>query len=136
MKSKFPIIFKKSFSTPIIDYKGDLIFKEDKTIYKKAYEVSLRLRQQVVYYLDTLEKEGVITPIEASEWASLIMAIVKTDQTIGLVIDCKVPINKVLLPNIYPLLVARDLCHTLWFNIFSFFRPRGCLYTAVVYRAF
>ncbi|XP_062699441.1 uncharacterized protein K02A2.6-like [Aedes albopictus] len=113
VKSKFATIFTKDFSSPIVGFKGDLILKEDTPIFKKAYEVPLRLRPQVIDFLADLEKQGVITPVEASEWASPVIAIVKKDQSIRLVIDCKVSINKVLLPNTYPLPVAQDLFATL-----------------------
>lgn len=53
-----------------------------------------------------------ITPIEANEWASPVVVIIK-DNNIRLVIDCKASINKVIVPNTYPLPVAQDLFATL-----------------------
>lgn len=47
-------------------------------------------------HLNQLEKDGIITPV-------------KEDGDIRLVIDCKVPVNKVLIPNSYPLPTAQDL---------------------------
>ena len=109
LKSKFGHIFKKTFLDPIVDFEGDLILKEDRPIFRKAYEVPLRLRQKVIDHLDTLEKDGVISPIEASEWASPVVVVVKKNQDIRLVIDCKVSINKLIIANTYPLPNAQDL---------------------------
>ncbi|XP_055634324.1 uncharacterized protein LOC129774585 [Toxorhynchites rutilus septentrionalis] len=83
--------------------------ENDTPVFKKAYEVPLRLRDKVVEHLDALEKDGVITPIEASEWASPVVVVIKKDQGIRLVIDCKVSINKLIIPNKYPLPLPQDL---------------------------
>lgn len=94
---------------PIVGFEGDLILKDDSPVFRKAYEVPLRLRDKVVEHLDALEKDGVITPIEASEWASPVVVVIKKDQGIRLVIDCKVSINKLIIPNKYPLPLPQDL---------------------------
>lgn len=109
LKSKFSKVFDGDFSIPIAGYEGDLVLKEDKPIFKKAYQVPLRLRPKVIEHLETLERDGVITPVETSEWASPVVIVFKKDQSIRLVIDCKVSINKVIIPNTYPLPVAQDL---------------------------
>lgn len=109
LKSKFSSVFDGDFSTPIVGYEGDLVLKDDKPIFRKAYGVPLRLRDKVIEHLDSLERDGVITPIETSEWASPVVIVMKKDQSIRLVIDCKVSINKVIIPNTYPLPVAQDL---------------------------
>lgn len=83
--------------------------KEETPIFRKAYAVPLRLRQKVIDHLDSLERDGVISPVETSEWASPVVIVIKKDQNIRLVIDCRVSINKVIIPNTYPLPVAQDL---------------------------
>lgn len=113
LKSKFPKVFDGDLSNPIIGYKGDLVLKDNTPIFRKAYEVPLRLRQKVLEHLDGLEKDGIITPIDASEWASPVVVVIKKNQDIRLVIDCKVTINKVIVPNTYPLPLAQDLFATL-----------------------
>ncbi|XP_062533990.1 uncharacterized protein K02A2.6-like [Armigeres subalbatus] len=109
LKSKFSTVFDGDFSTPIVGYEGDLVLKEDKPIFRKAYGVPLRLRDKVNEHLDSLERDGVITQVETSEWASPVVIVMKKDQNIRLVIDCKVSINKVIIPNTYPLPVAQDI---------------------------
>ena len=74
-------------------YEADLVLKDDKPIFRKAYDVPYRLREHVVDYLDTLEKENVITPIKTSEWASPVIAVVKENKEIRFVVHCKVSIN-------------------------------------------
>lgn len=56
IKRKLSTVFNRDFSSPIVGFTGDLILKEDKPIFKKAYQVPLRLRQRVLDYLDELEK--------------------------------------------------------------------------------
>ncbi|XP_055596035.1 uncharacterized protein K02A2.6-like isoform X2 [Uranotaenia lowii] len=56
-----------------------------------------------------LEEQGVITPVGASEWASPVIAVIKKDGNIRMVIDCKVSLNKILIPNTYPLPLAQDI---------------------------
>lgn len=67
------------------------------------------MRDQVVEHIESLEKDGVITPIEVSEWASPVVIVVKKDKGIRMVVDCKVSINKLIVPNTYPLPVPQDL---------------------------
>ena len=67
------------------------------------------MKDKVIDYLDRLEKEKVITPIKTSQWASPVIIVIKKNNEIRLVIDCKVSINKVIIPNTYPLPVAQDL---------------------------
>ncbi|XP_058462870.1 uncharacterized protein K02A2.6-like [Malaya genurostris] len=109
IKSKFANVFTKDFSTPIKGYEADLVLKEDVPIFKKAYDVPYRLREKVLDYLTKLENEKVITPIKQSEWASPVIVVMKKNNEIRLVIDCKVSINKCIIQNTYPLPVAQDL---------------------------
>lgn len=67
------------------------------------------LKDKVSIYLDKLEKEKVITPIDTSEWTSPIIIVIKKNNEIRLVIDCKVSINKSIIPNTYPLPTAIDI---------------------------
>lgn len=64
LKRKFPKVFDKDLSNPIIGYEGDLVLNSNTPIFRKAYEVPLRLRQKVLDHLDSLEKDGIITPIQ------------------------------------------------------------------------
>ncbi|XP_058817138.1 uncharacterized protein K02A2.6-like [Topomyia yanbarensis] len=109
LKTKFPNVFDNNFSTPITGFEADLVLKDDTPVFKRAYEVPYRLRDKVIEHIDSLEQDGVISPVEASEWASLVIVVVKKDQGIRMVIDCKVSINKLIVPNTYPLPLTQDL---------------------------
>lgn len=113
IKSKFQNVFDNDFSTPIKDFEADLVLKDNRPVFRRAYEVPYRLKDKVIEHIDSLERDGVITPVEASEWASPVIIVVKKDQGIRMVIDCKVSINKIIVPNTYPLPVAQDLFATL-----------------------
>ncbi|XP_055532770.1 uncharacterized protein K02A2.6-like [Wyeomyia smithii] len=109
LKEQFNDVFQKDFSKPIKGFEAELILKDNPPIFKKAYNVPYRLRDKVSVYLDKLEKEKVIMPINTSEWASPIIIVIKKNNDIRLVIDCKVSLNKYIIPNTYPLPTAQDL---------------------------
>lgn len=109
MKNKYSKIFSKDFSEPILGYEADLVFKPEQPIFKRPYQIPYKLKEKFVEHLDMLEKQGVITPVKASEWASPVIAVVKKDDEIRMVIDCKVSLNKILIPNTYPLPLAQDI---------------------------
>ncbi|XP_062698523.1 uncharacterized protein K02A2.6-like [Aedes albopictus] len=92
-----------------IRYEADLVFTSDQPIFRKPYQVPYKIKDKFLNHLDSLEKQGIITPIKASEWAAPVIAIIKKDNDLRMVIDCKVSLNKVLLPNTYPLPLAQDI---------------------------
>lgn len=83
--------------------------KDDTPIFKKAYDVPYRLKDKVSVHLGKLESEKVITPIDTSECASPIIIVMKKNDEIRLVIDCKVSLNKMIVPNTYPLPRSQDI---------------------------
>lgn len=109
IKQRYSKVFKKDFSSPIIGYEADLVLRQDSPIFRKAYDVPYRLRDKVVSYLEKLEEQKVITPIKTSEWASPVVAVMKKNGEIRLVIDCKVSINQQIIQNTYPLPTAQDV---------------------------
>ncbi|XP_055606015.1 uncharacterized protein K02A2.6-like [Uranotaenia lowii] len=107
IKSKFDKVFTQNFSEPITGYKADLTFKSYQPIFKRAYEVPFKIRDQFVKHLDMLESQGVISPVKASEWASPVIAVLKKDNDIRMVIDCKIAIgNHVLTAHKHQLKMA------------------------------
>lgn len=108
-KNRFANVFTKDFSSPIKGYKAELVMKDVAPIFRKAYDVPYRLKDKVSVYLDKLEREKVITPIDTSEWASPIIIVMKKNSEIRLVIDCKVSLNKAIVPNTYPLPTSQDI---------------------------
>ncbi|XP_062707298.1 uncharacterized protein K02A2.6-like isoform X1 [Aedes albopictus] len=109
IKKKYSKVFDKDLTVPIAGHEAELTFKSSQPIFKKAYQVPYNIKDKFLVHLDTLEKQEIITPIQASEWASPVIAVVKKDGEIRMVIDCKVSLNKILIPNTYPLPLAEDI---------------------------
>lgn len=109
LKLKYSKLFNKDFSEPIEGYEGELLLKHDQPIFRKAYTVPYKLKDKLVQHLEMLEQQNVISPLKASEWASPVIVVIKKDQDIRMVIDCKVSINQVIVPNSYPLPLAQDI---------------------------
>ena len=63
--------------------------------------------------LNKLEKNGVITKVEQSDWASPVVVVPKADGSVRLCGDYKVTINQVVNDEQYPLPTAQDLYSTL-----------------------
>lgn len=106
---RYKDVFIKDFSSPILGFEADLVLKSEVPIFKKAYDVPYRLLDKVLEYLSKLESEKVITPVKTSEWASPVIVVMKKNNETRLVIDCKVSINKFIIPNTYPLPTAQDV---------------------------
>lgn len=115
IQSRFPKVFDGDFSNPILGYEADLVLKEDRPIFRKAYDVPFKLRE----HLDSLEQQNVISPIQVSEWTSPIVIVLKKNNDIRMFIDGKVSINKCIIPTTYPLPLAQDIFASLsgckWF---------------------
>lgn len=109
IKIKYKDVFIENFFKPIQGFEADLVLKSEVPIFKKAYDVPYRLRDKVLEYLSKLEHEKVITPIKTSEWASPVIVVMKKNNEIRLVIDCKVSVHKFIIPNTYPLPTAQDV---------------------------
>ena len=74
-----------------------------KPIFCKAHHVPYALQEKVVKELDRLESLGIINPIQYSECAVLIIAVLKTDQSIHLCGDYKMTVNKCTNLDLYPI---------------------------------
>ena len=67
------------------------------------------LKDKVKKELDRLQLQGVITPVQFSDWAVPIVPVVKTDGTIHVCGDYKVTVNAVSKLDAYPLPRVEDL---------------------------
>lgn len=75
----------------------------------KARPIPYALRERIEAELDRLQNEGIIRPVQFSEWASPIVPVVKTDQSIRICGDYKVTINKVSELDPYPIPRIEDI---------------------------
>ena len=78
----------------------------------KCYSARLlpyAMKPQAEVELDCLIKEGVLVPVESSEWATPIVVVKKADGSIRLCADFKVTINQHIESNIHPIPNTSDL---------------------------
>ena len=75
----------------------------------KPRTVPYALRGRVEQELDRLERDGIITPVEFSEWAAPIVPVVKTDGSIRICGDYKVTVNQAAKVDTYPLPRVEEL---------------------------
>ena len=97
------------------DFEASVTLKPGTTpVYKRARSLPFQKRPLVEAELDRLEQLGVIKPIEHSEWASPIVAVVKSDgKSIRLCADFKETLNPACAMTQYPLPVPEDIFTTL-----------------------
>ena len=106
-------VFNKGLGT-IKGFKADIKLQDDaNSVFCKAQPVPYALCQKVQEELDPLESQGVVKKVEQSDWASPIVCVPKKGGSISICGDFKVPINRVLLDNPYPLPDAEDVFATL-----------------------
>ncbi|XP_033731244.1 uncharacterized protein K02A2.6-like [Pecten maximus] len=80
-----------------------------KPLYFKARQVPYALRDRIEQALDRLVSEGTISLVEFSEWATLIVPIVKGDDSIRICGDYKVTVNRVSKLDNYPIPKTEDI---------------------------
>ena len=65
--------------------------------------VPFALRQKVEDKLERLERQGIVEPVQFSEWAAAIVPVPKRDGSIRICGDYKLTINKAAQTEVYPL---------------------------------
>ncbi|XP_062559251.1 uncharacterized protein LOC134224025 [Armigeres subalbatus] len=68
-----------------IRFEADLVFTSDRPIFRKPYQVPYKIKEKFLKHLDDLEKQDIITPIQASEWAAPVIAILKKDNELRMI---------------------------------------------------
>lgn len=100
---KFPEVFTDrlgNYSRSIINIK----LKNDASpVYMKHRNVPFAYKNSVFQELDRLEREGVIEPVDNSDWATPLVPVLKGDGKLRLCADYKVTVNKHLQDVKYPL---------------------------------
>ena len=81
--------------------------------FKKPRNVPFALQKAVKAELDNLEAQGIIIPVENSDWATPIVPVPKENGKVRICADFKVTINPVLKPDQYPLPRIDDIFSTL-----------------------
>ena len=75
----------------------------------KARSVPYALRGKVEQELERLERDGIIQPVQFSNWAAPIVPVVKRDGAVRICGDYKVTINRATEMDTYPLPRIEDL---------------------------
>ncbi|XP_071113031.1 uncharacterized protein [Haliotis cracherodii] len=79
----------------------------------KHRNVAYTLRQKVDDELERLEKQGIIKPVQYSDWAAPIVPVVKSNGNIRICGNYKLTVNKVARTNVYPIPRIEDLFSSL-----------------------
>ena len=91
-------------------HKADLKVKEGcQPSFHKPRQVPYALRPKVEAELTRLEKDGILSKVEYSEWATSIVPVVKRNGSVHVCGDFKVSVNPVLLAEQYPLPRIEDI---------------------------
>lgn len=78
-------------------------------VFHRARPVPYALRERVDAELDAMLRDGVIEPVDCSDWATPLVLVNKSDGELRLCADFKVTLNPVLLVDRYPLPRIDDL---------------------------
>ncbi|XP_060791211.1 uncharacterized protein K02A2.6-like [Neoarius graeffei] len=96
-------VFSEETGT-IREFKASITVKpETKPVFRKARPVPYALKDAVEKELDRLEKAGIISKIEHSQWAVPIVVVPKSDKSILICGDYKVTVNQSVEEENYPL---------------------------------
>lgn len=105
--------FKDVFSNDLGCYKHNIFnlkLKDNFTpVFLKPRTIPLAHKEKVEKELERLESEGVIEPIDSSDWGTPLVPVVKKDGNIRLCADYRVTVNKHLDKVTYPLPLADEI---------------------------
>ena len=107
--SKYATVFEEGIGK-VKDIKATLKFKEQpQPVFCKARQIPYALRPKVEQELDELEKMGIISKVETSEWATPIVPVLKKNGRVRVCGDFKLTINPQLAVDQYPLPRIEDV---------------------------
>ena len=102
-------VFQEGLGT-LKGIKARLYMKEGRQPkYFKPRPVPYALRDKIEAEINRLEKEGIISPVQFSEWATPIVPVAKPDKTIRICGDYKVTVNQASKLDNYPIPRIEDL---------------------------
>ena len=104
---------KAVFSSELGEAKGVTaklhVSDNTKPYFCRAQPVPHALKGKVEQELERLKQQKVIEPVQMSEWAALIVPILKTNGSIWICGDYKMTVNRAAKPDVYPLPRVEDL---------------------------
>ncbi|KAG6438833.1 hypothetical protein O3G_MSEX000260 [Manduca sexta] len=72
-------------------------------VFHRARPLPFALRERVDAEIDAMLRDGIIEPVDCSEWASPLVPVNKSDGALRVCVDYKTTVNPVLLVDRYPL---------------------------------
>ena len=107
--NKYGSVFRDGLGT-VQGMKAKIHVKEQaQPQFYRARTVPYAIREKVEADLDRLEQEGIIEPVQFSDWAAPIVPVLKKDGSVRICGDYKLTVNKAAKPDTYPLPRIEDL---------------------------
>ena len=109
LKRRYPAVFSKELGK-VNNFKAKLNIKENAVPkFRKARPIPYSLKEVVGDEIDRLEREGILSPVSYSEWASPVVIVTRPNGRICLCGDFKSTLNPVLENEEYPMPTADEL---------------------------
>ena len=109
LKMKYSVIFQPGLGT-VEGKKATLHLKDNAVpIYHKARPVPYALRPAADEELQRMQDEGIIVPVDFSEWATPLVCIPKGDGKVRLCGDYKVTVNQAIHTDEYPMATPEEV---------------------------
>ncbi|XP_062541724.1 uncharacterized protein K02A2.6-like [Armigeres subalbatus] len=109
LKTKFPEVFSEQLGL-CTKAKVKLELRAGKTpVFRPKRPVAYAMYRTVDDELDRLEQDGIIKPVDFSEWAASIVVVRKANGSIRICGDYSTGLNEALQPNQYPLPLPQDI---------------------------
>ncbi|XP_058984137.1 uncharacterized protein K02A2.6-like [Musca domestica] len=87
--------------------------KGAKPVFVRERQVPFALREKVELELNSLERDGIISKVNTSNWGSPLVVIPKPDGNVRLCVDYKIGVNPQLEPAHYPIKRIDEIFNTL-----------------------
>ncbi|XP_063907429.1 uncharacterized protein K02A2.6-like [Zophobas morio] len=113
IQTKFASIFREKIGC-VPEFTVNLHLRKNiKPVFTRERDVPYALRERVDRELDSLEAEGIISPVAASDWSSPLVVIPKQDGGIRLCVDYKCGVNVKLIQANHPIRRIDDVLNSL-----------------------
>lgn len=110
---KFPNVFEEKIGC-VPNCQVSLQLRENaKPVFTKERSVPYALQEKVDKELDSLEAQGIISPVAISDWGSPLVCIQKPDGNVRLCVDYKCGVNERLIQANHPIRRIDDVIHSL-----------------------
>ena len=111
--TKYEMVFNEGLGT-VLGYEAKLVLKENAVPrFCKARPMPYAIKEKIEKELNKLVQEGILQPVELSEWAAPIVPVVKPDQSIRICGDFRLTVNQALETERYPLPKIEDILASL-----------------------